>query len=454
MRNSWSLALLFYFFVWALVQQDLFHLQYNPRGDLPKLKNVGNGKKVMEQTVGTESGINQSNKIPVALLITELAPGGAEKAFVHLALGLDKTRFQPTVYLLSGRRQDQKNSLTPVLRSQGVETVELGMKSVFDLPRVLAKLYGELKRRKPLLIQSFMFHANLIGRLAAKFAGVPLVCSGIRVAERDSKIRLLVDYATRQFCDAWICVGESVAEFTRTVGRIQSNRVFSIPNGVQVCELAGKARVVTAGFGAVKLNEDRSNLTPPAPFGRRKRLIAVGRLAQQKGLDWLLANMRNWLDSEDAKEWELWVVGDGEERENLTRICRSLGLEGDVYFAGWRSDAAELIAESEIFLLPSRWEGMPNALLEAAALGKPVLCADVEGVAEILGNSANEQICPWGDVQQWSEKARKLMSDDMLRQDLGQKNQERVLAEFTVERTTQKYERLWLQLLAEKNVLP
>ena len=180
----------------------------------------------------------------------------------------------------------------------------------------------------------------------------------------------------------------------------------------------------------------------------------MGRLAQQKGFDWLLANMRNWLDREKAKEWELWVVGDGEERENLTQICRSLGLEDDVYFAGWRSDASELIAESEIFLLPSRWEGMPNALLEAAALGKPVLCADVEGVAEILGNSAKEQICPWGDVQQWSEKARKLMSDNMLRNTLGHRNQERVLAEFTVERTTQKYERLWLQLLAEKNALP
>ena len=417
------------------------------------MKNVGNGKKVMEQTIGKENGTNQLNQIPVALLITELAPGGAEKAFVHLALGLDKTRFQPTVFLLSGRRQDQENSMAPVLRSHGVETVELGMKSVFDLPRVLTKLYGELKRRRPLLIQSFMFHANLIGRFAAKFAGVPLVCSGIRVAERDSKIRLLVDYATRRFCDAWICVGESVAEFTRTVGRIQSNRVFSIPNGVQVCESAGKTQVVTAGFGAVKFKEERSNFTPPTPFGRRKRLIAVGRLAQQKGLDWLLANMRNWLDSEDAKEWELWVVGDGEERENLTQICRSLGLEDDVYFAGWRSDASELIAESEIFLLPSRWEGMPNALLEAAALGKPVLCADVEGVAEILGNSAKEQICPWGDVQQWSEKARKLMSDDMLRNDLGHRNQERVLAEFTVERATQKYERLWLQLLAEKNAL-
>ena len=104
----------------------------------------------MEQTIGKENGTNQLNQIPVALLITELAPGGAEKAFVHLALGLDKTRFQPTVFLLSGRRQDQENSMAPVLRSHGVETVELGMKSVFDLPRVLTKLYGELKRRRPL----------------------------------------------------------------------------------------------------------------------------------------------------------------------------------------------------------------------------------------------------------------------------------------------------------------
>jgi glycosyltransferase involved in cell wall biosynthesis len=390
----------------------------------------------------------------VAFLITELAPGGAEKALVHLVLSLDRERFEPVVYSLSGREIDCVNSLAPFLRANGVETVELGMRSVWELPSTLWRLRTLLKRQAPILTQSFMFHANLLGRFAARAAGVPIVCSGIRVAEHDSKLRLTLDRLTRRLVDVWVCVGEAAAEFTRTVGRIPTSRVVSIPNGVKTMIVDGRVRVMTAGFAVASLQKegsDSGSLDVPPGFGVRKRLIAVGRLTEQKGFDWLLENARKWLTKERASDWELWIVGDGKEKERLLSIVAAQGLQKDVFFTGWRADAGDLVDQSEVFLLPSRWEGTPNVLLEAAATGKPALCARVEGVEEILGMS-DPQICDWGDVDAWASKCVALMENEELRVELGRRNQEHVLKEFTIERTTEEYVRLWTKLAENKGL--
>ena len=393
----------------------------------------------MKNVMKKESGA----KIRVALLITELSRGGAEKALLQLATSLDLTRFEPVVFSLSGLARDLENSLVPLFREAGVETVELGLTGLRNAPSVFRRLTRELKRRQVAVLQSFMFHANIFGRFAGRAAGVPVVCSGIRVAERDAPRRLALDRWTRSFVDAWICVGEATADFSRTVGRLPKERVLSIPNGVRVPDLETlKTTNANADFTWV-----------PEPFGRRKRIVCVGRLAPQKGFDWLLENAATWAP-QIANDWEIWIVGDGPERDALRRIVDANGLANVVFFAGWRSDVPEILASADLFALPSRWEGMPNALLEAASVGKAALCSDVEGVAEILGNDATSQICAFDDGKSWRDKMLTLTGDAALREELGRRNRNRVAQDFSVESATRKYEALWTRLLAKKGVKP
>lgn len=394
-------------------------------------------------------------KTRLALLITELAPGGAEKALVQLVLGLDRARYEPVVFSMSGRARDLERSLAPLLRDRGIEVVELGLTGAFGFPGVFFRLFRELRARRIQILQSFMFHANILGRLAGRLARVPVICSGIRVAERDSTTRLTLDRLTGSFVDAWICVGESTATFTKEVGGIPANRVYSIGNGVQAFWADGRIRVATSGDLCVSSAEGNEqarlvepSLIPPEPFGRRKRAIAIGRLHAQKGFDRLLEEGLKGFPS----DWELWVVGEGEERERLMQLRDCMGLSDRVFFTGWRADASELLAQSDLFLLSSRWEGVPNVLLEACALGKCALCADVEGVAEILGPDSEQQRCAWGDGTAWNDRLERLTLDDKLREKLGQRNQERVLREFTIERVVDKYDRLWTRLLFEREI--
>ncbi len=386
---------------------------------------------------------SQSGKIRVALLITELSRGGAEKALLQLATTLDLTRFEPVVFSLSGLARDLENSLVPLFREAEIETVELGLTGLRNAPTVFRRLTRELKRRQVDVLQSFMFHANIFGRFAGRAAGVPVVCSGIRVAERDAPRRLALDRWTRSLVDAWICVGEATAEFSRTVGRLPSKRVFSIPNGVRVPDLET--------LETTNANADFTWV--PEPFGRRKRIVCVGRLAPQKGFDRFLKNAATWAP-QIANDWEIWIVGDGPERDALRRIVETSGLANVVFFAGWRSDVPKILASADLFALPSRWEGMPNALMEATSVGKAAICSDVEGVAEILGDGATSQICAFDDDKSWRDKMLTLTNDAALREELGRRNRNRVAQEFSVESATRKYEALWTRLLAEKGVKP
>lgn len=383
-------------------------------------------KKKMRESARSDER-SAASPTRVGLLILELSVGGAEKALFQLATTLDRSRFTPIVFSISDRDEDRRNSLIPELRSRGIEVFELGAKRGRDAPVALCRLRRLLRREQIDVLQCFMFHANILGRVAGRLAGIPAIFAGIRVAERDAPRRLALDRLTRRFADAWICAGEATARFTRDVGGIPSARVFSIPNGTSIPPRA-------ASSGA----------------RRRKRMIAVGRLSRQKGFDWLLGTADAWLTPEIRRDWELLIVGDGEERSALERLASEKELGDFARFAGWRSDARELIAESELFLLPSRWEGMPNALLEAAARGRATLCSSAEGVSEILGEDAIEQICELENVDQWRDKLWRLVADDALRRSLGARNLERVRTLFTVEASTRRYEELWSRVLREK----
>ncbi len=405
-----------------------------------KAKNKADGEAVEESGATVKNGATSRNeKIRVALLITELSRGGAEKALLQLATTFDLTRFEPVVFSLSGLARDLENSLVPLFRDAGIETVELGLIGLRNAPTVFRRLTRELKRRQVEVLQSFMFHANIFGRFAGRAAGVPVVCSGIRVAERDAPRRLALDRWTRSLVDAWVCVGEATAEFSRSVGRLPAERVFSIPNGVRVPDLE-----------TLETTNGSADFTwVPELFGRRKRIVCVGRLAPQKGLDRFLENAATWAP-QIANEWEIWIVGDGPERDALRRIVDANGLANVVFFAGWRPNVPGILASADLFALPSRWEGMPNALLEAASVGKAALCSDVEGVAEILGDDAAPQMCAFDDDKSWRDKILTLTSDAALREELGNRNRSRVAQEFSVESATRKYETLWTRLLAEK----
>jgi glycosyltransferase involved in cell wall biosynthesis len=213
-------------------------------------------------------------------------------------------------------------------------------------------------------MHSSLWGANVFGRIAAatRRQRPAIVISERSVEDFRSAARRTVDRALRRWTEEYIANSNDVAEFVARAHGVSADRVTVIRNGI-----------------------DQSIFFPESDAPRDRegpaRLGAVGRLIPEKGLDVLLAAMPEIVATQPV---ELTVVGDGPERMALQQMARGF----PVLFAGYKSaqsDVASFLRSLDVFIMPSRWEGLPNALLEALACGIPVVATDVPGMAEAAG---------------------------------------------------------------------
>jgi glycosyltransferase involved in cell wall biosynthesis len=367
----------------------------------------------------------------IALCITELDLGGAERCLTELALRVDRSRFTPVVYCLGPRPVREDASCVPMLEKAGVEVHCLGGHGIRYFPLVVARLRHLLASQSPQLIQTFLFHANLLGRIAARRAGVKLVVCGVRVAERASRWHLWLDRLTQSWVDRYVCVSRQVAEFSRTHGGLPAGKLVVIPNGVDLDRFAARPPADLSALGI--------------PAGRRI-VTFIGRLEPQKGVEWLIETAGEWLAR--VPDCDLLLAGIGPLDGRLRAACRTAGIAHRVHFAGWRSDVPELLAASEFLILPSAWEGMPNVVLEAMAAGRPVVATDVEGVRELLGPLAERQVVRYGDSAGLIGRIGGLLGDPAAAADLSRENCRRAEEHFAISRMVSAYQDLWSSLAA------
>lgn len=315
--------------------------------------------------------------VRVAFCITELDPGGAERALAEIVTRLPPAEWMVRVYCLG-----PETELSRRLCEQGVETVCLGAVRSSQIGVVLWRLARSLREYRPAILQTFLFHANLIGRLAAWWAGVPVVLSGVRVAERSRRWHLWLDRWTNGFVRFNVCVSESVREFSQTVGGLPAAKMRVIPNGVDRERFQQARQIDLAPFGI------------PADS---TVLVAIGRLTHQKGFDVLIEAVAPLLRQES--NWHLLIVGEGEQRAQLEELANRFEVSTQVHLAGWQRDVAGILKSSDLFVMSSRWEGMPNVLLEAMSSGVPMIATDVEGVRELLSGEKKEKLVIPGDVK-------------------------------------------------------
>jgi glycosyltransferase involved in cell wall biosynthesis len=363
-----------------------------------------------------------------------------------VATRLDREQFCPVVYCLSPPPRPPADALLSVLLQAQVQVYYLNARHAWQFPAIVGRLKRLLAAQRPRLVQTFLFHANIVGRVAARRAGVPCVVSGLRVAE-PRRWHLWLDRLTQRKVDRYVCVSQSVAEHARLRGRLPPEKLVVIPNGIDVGRYRVREnRAIPFPFqGDNPIFADTKIGTVPAA-GRRV-VTFVGRLDRQKGLPWLIETAPKWLAQ--VADCDLLLVGEGPLRAALQQQCQRLGIADRVYFAGFRTDVPEILAVSDLLVLPSAWEGMPNVVLEAMAAGLTVVATRVEGVGELLGPLADAQSVRYGDTKALVEKVVGFMRNRQQAARIGAENRRRAEAEFSISRMVHAYEDLWESLLVE-----
>lgn len=368
--------------------------------------------------------------IPIALVITDLDVGGAERALVALATRLDRRRWLPSVIALGA-----DGSLVETLRAAAVETVSLDVNRRRPLQAV-RRLARALGARSPWLVQSFLFHANIATRFASILAGSPWVVGGIRVAEHRKRWHLTLERWTSGLSLGSVCVSRGVFEHLRDLGGADPARLTVIPNGIDP---------LPYDF-APTCSRESLGVPADAPL-----VLCVGRLDEQKGLAFLLDAAEQVIAA--RPDWHLVMVGDGPERDHLhRRTAENQALSGRVHWLGRRNDVPSLLKAADLLVLASLWEGMPNVVLEAMAARRAVVATAVEGSEELVITGRTGWLVPPGDSERLGQALLDACSDsDRLRR-YGEAGRTLVETAYSTERVVESYEQLWAGILGFEDV--
>ncbi|APW64129.1 glycosyltransferase [Paludisphaera borealis] len=381
-------------------------------------------------------GPRPAHPVPIALAITDLDVGGAERALVNLALRLDRRRWAPVVIGLSG-----DGALAEPVRTAGIPCECLGLDRRRPL-RGVARLASVLRRYRPVLVQSFMFHANLAVRLASPWAGRPWVVGGLRVAEREKRWHLTLDRLTSRLASGSVCVSEGVARFSREVGGLDPDRLTVIPNGIDPAPFDAAS--------TTSISISRASLGVP---DHAFLALTVGRLDTQKGLPDLLSAAEQVASA--RANWRLAIVGDGPHREWLAeQLATRPRLADRVQWLGQRTDVPGLMRSADLLVHPALWEGMPNVVLEGMAAGLPVVATAVEGSEDLVAPGRTGWLVPPRDPSRLARAIIEAVDDPEHARALGREGRARVEAEFSIARAVARYEALWSGLLGYEAVAP
>ncbi len=180
-----------------------------------------------------------------------------------------------------------------------------------------------------------------------------------------------------------------------------------------------------------------------APF-----LLFVGRLDVQKGIDELIDRLPSLLNK--CPSWHVVIVGEGPWRTRVEAAIATPDFQDRVHYVGWQPHPRRWMAQAGMLVLPTRYEGMPNVVLEAMAEGCPVVTMNVEGVEEVLGELSRDQAVAAGDFDAWERQVIGLASDPDRRQQLAQANAARVQKEFALDTLLDRYLQLYQDAVAPR----
>ncbi len=373
--------------------------------------------------------------VRVAYFIDHLKLGGAQTHLVEVLRRLDRQRFSPQVWTLRGEGEliSEAERLGVPVRSFGLGKRLQELRSV----RLFMRAILQLRRERVHIVHSYLSFANVVGTLAGALAQVPILLVSKRSLDSYRKrTEAWGQWVANRLADRVVANAMAVKRFVAQTEGCPADKIVIIPNGINgdfVANGSGESERAALGLGP----EDRVVGT-------------VGRLAWKKGYNYFLKAAAEVLRKEPRVTFVL--VGDGPLRQSLEEQARSLGISPQVRFLGKRLNGREVISLFDVFVLSSVIEGMPNALLEAMALARPVVVTDVGGNAEVVDHEETGIVVASQNTEGMARAVIRLLRDKKLSRRLGEAGQRAVRQRFCFSETIHAMEALYEELLQAKGV--
>jgi glycosyltransferase involved in cell wall biosynthesis len=312
----------------------------------------------------------------VTFVIDDLFIGGAERGLAEEVCAFDPDRIRSHVISLANA---DVASLVPEVQAQGVNVTYVTGAGLTDMNRLL-KLARVIRRTRPDVVQTSLDYANVLGVLAARMAGRPVVASLRNVSTHQSRADYLKRYVQRLVL-RWgaqrvtLVAATARAEAAHYFG-LPIDQIVPLPNAIDLRRLEPALRVDRAA------KRGELGIPTDAPL-----VCSVARLDPVKGHRFLLDAVSQLGPCHSRGHYVFAGIGSHGDRDEEARLiaqAERLGLAHRIHFVGERSDVLEIVAASDLFVLPSLMEGLSRALLESMGLGVPVIATNVGGNPDVL----------------------------------------------------------------------
>ncbi len=397
---------------------------------------------VLEQSASATSATPRPSAaaLPIVLLVSSLEHGGAERQVVELANHLDPARFRVTLCSLS-----RHVPLAAQLRDPQHTLQIIEKRGRFDRG-VIGRVAALLRAQGTRLIHNFLFDAEMVGRLAARRAGVPAVIA----SERNSDYRRpwshwLGQQLTKRLFDVMVANSDAGKRFNIRTLRLPEQRIFVVRNGVDTRRFAPADRA--AARRGLDL-PDAPLVGMIASFKRQKNHADFFQMARQ--VLQRLPAARFVCVGEPLRDN---LQGAGDYHRQMQALLDQLGLRPHFHFLGAQQNMPAVYNALDLCVLTSSREGTPNVLLEALACGVPVVATDIADNAQIVPDGHVGHVVPLHDVAALRDRVVELLSDGQRRAALSAAARAWVQQEFSLPRMVQRMQDVYERVLREKHIL-
>lgn len=381
--------------------------------------------KPLELSASLPVSVQDAGKPIILYIVTRAERGGAQTHLLSLACAMRRD-FEVAVAV------GEEGFLTEACRQEGIQVYVLRhlqreIRPVADI-RALQEIRELLRSLRPDLIHAHTSKAGILGRLAGRLFGVPSIytvhtgLTGAVVASRLARtIAGPCERAAANWCQRMIVVCDAGTRALQSYNVQPESKIVVIHNGIP--DSSERA--------------DLASNHPPV-------IACVARFVELKNHEVLLRAFASGIP-----ESRLRLVGDGPTRERCEKLAHQLGIGDRVDFLGDRDDVPTLLATSDLFVLPSKFEMFSISILEAMRAGLPVISSDVGGVSEAVVHGETGLLAPSNSVIAFAQAMTRLLNDPALRRRFGRSARRRFQERFLIAHQQERTRSVYLDVLFE-----
>lgn len=365
------------------------------------------------------------DRLKVLFAIADMGGGGAERVVSNYLRHLDRTRFEPALCLW---REVYKYEVP-----KDVPVFTVHKRSPMQFFGAVPRTARVIKEWKPDVVFSHLCYVNVcVGMALSAFGLEPLwmPCVHNNPENRRAYLYNLILGQLGERAVRFSTVSGGVSKrFCEKFG-VSADKMVTLYNPIDFAD-------IDASVGSPTMCVDESTTT----------IGTMGRLVDQKDHVTLLNALRQLHEEHKVR---LLIMGEGPRRSELEKVVQTLGMEEQVDFLGFVSNPYSVLAECDIFVLSSLWEGLPTALIEAMAVGVPSVSTDCPcGPSEIIEDGKTGLLVPVGEANGLARAINRLIEDRELRRKLGDAGKDSVREKFSAERRTRVLEQTLTQIWSE-----